>query len=110
MANCEEQNLWKKASEHYLRKGLEQGEPDIEVAKGVRRKIIRQQEYGCASALDAVVCGGTWHTGRGGYKSMCLRCGKEEDAWHAYWECIDLANHGDERVSKTNCFKSKFQD
>ena len=63
-----------------------------------------------ATALDAVVCGATWHYGRQGHERKCHRCGENDTPWHAYWACPSLEHHTDENVKKTNNLKKKFED
>ena len=49
---------WTQAANHLGGGGLEQGPPDTDVAKHVKRKLISKGLYSQASALDQVVCGG----------------------------------------------------
>ena len=51
---------WKLAANHTGGQGLEQGPPDLDVAKYVRRKLIGKGPYAQATALDQVVCGGSF--------------------------------------------------
>ena len=108
-----ELNLWKRAAKHFLGDGLQQGRPNFEPARLVRRKLLRaaQKEKAdaavdakqgrCtaeplipaalrAAALQAANAGGATVGARYVPPRPCPRCGAPaETARHRYFECAD---------------------
>ena len=58
--------------------------------------------------MDAVVCGASWTYGRHGCEKQCIWCGKNDTAWHRYWECSRLHSHQSEFVTRSNHYASMF--
>ncbi len=87
--------VWRAAASHYLGSGLEEGEPSLCPASDARRKLISSRKPAHAKALDAVVCGGLWHSGRSQMVRHC-RCGAVNDAFHHDWGCELLERVGEE--------------
>ncbi len=78
--------VWKASASHYLGAGLDEGEPSLRPAKDARKKLVDGRKPAFVKALDAVVCGGFWHSGRDRLAKQC-RCGSNDDAFHHYWGC-----------------------
>ncbi len=78
--------VWKASACHYLGTGLDEGEPSLRPAKDARKKLVDGRKPAFVKALDAVVCGGFWHSGRDRLVKRC-RCGSNDDAFHHDWGC-----------------------
>ncbi len=103
---------WRAAASHHLGGGLEEGEPSLQPAMEVRRRFVGERKPTLVKALDAVVCGGLWHSGRGNIATTC-RCGKPDDAFHHYWGCELLSRMAEEEecgvIARTQWLKDVFE-
>ena len=108
-----ERQVWERAASHFLGKGLEKGEPDLEPARNARRKILKEGEWHEAKALDKIICGACWYQERfqrnQQVQRKCHRCGQEETAWHALWSCPKLDHHQREEVINTQWMKTMIE-
>ena len=93
-------------SQHEASAGLEQGEPDLTVARRVIKQLFDAGSSEQAHALECIVCHGNWtaamanpkHPG----KVLGNRCGKHEDTLlHAYYVCEDNDTFKDASVAGT---------
>ncbi len=103
--------VWRKAAEHHLGRGLEEGVPSMEAARAAKKWLNRRHQKAEAKALDAIICGGLWHGGRAGLQRIC-RCGKPETPYHRYWTCPKLDEIHDQGgrsiVSDTQWLEAEF--
>ena len=65
VAEAYDRKAWRDSAQHHLGQGLERCIPSMSAAKQARAKLIKDSKFHEASCLDAVVCGGCWHDGRG---------------------------------------------
>ncbi len=103
--------VWRKAAEHHLGRGLEEGVPSMEAARAAKKWLNRRHQKAEAKALDAIICGGLWHGERAGLQRIC-RCGKPETPYHRYWTCPkldEIHDQGGRRiVSDTQWLEAEF--
>lgn len=86
--------VWAKVSTHEGNGGLEQGEPNLTVAKKVVRQLVND---GCHGAWNGVRA----HLAQP-LLPACSRCGLDADTLlHSLWTCPDLSNSKDACVLDT---------
>ena len=95
---------WKEAASHFMGGGLEQGVPALRPAKEARGRLARTGKLEAATALEAVVCGGSWPDGREGTVRLCP-CGARDTALHKFWTCPLLDQFTEEEVVKSQWMK-----
>ena len=95
---------WKEAASHFMGGGLEQGVPALRPAKEARDRLARVGKLEAATALEAVVCGGSWPDGREGTVRLCP-CGARDTALHKFWTCPLLDQFTEEEVVKSQWMK-----
>ena len=92
------------------RQEASRGAPDVQCAKGVYKRVIKQGQVDKAKALESVVCHNNWPLAKiylkDPAKATCPRCGLgPETGEHRYWTCIKNVDITDPDVSDNNCFK-----
>ena len=61
--------IWTMVSLHEANAGLEQGEPDLTVARRVIKQLLEEGKPEQAHALECIVCHGNWTASRANPKS-----------------------------------------
>jgi hypothetical protein len=80
-------HTWAQAAKAYAGSGLEEGPPDLTIAKAVQRWLNKEGHNFEAGLVSTLVRGGSWPAARHTQDGRCNRCGAIETAWHRYYEC-----------------------
>jgi hypothetical protein len=88
--------IWKDAASSFAGKGLEQGPPDVTVARQVQRWLGRKGYHLEAKLVLTVISGGCWPAARHTEGGRCDRCGGTETPWHRYYSCPANDKHAND--------------
>lgn len=97
-------DVWPQAAQHHIGQGLAEGPPSFSAAHEVHASLIRQKEWGRASALKSVTVGGISTDERWSPSDAplpCPLCGQEDSALHRIISCpaLGMIDQSDPRGS-----------
>lgn len=104
--------LWTEEATRDDAKGTEKGEPDLQIARGIRAEFTSKGNTAAAKAIDGMIMG-TFSDpkpddqGFFANEHLCILCDRKAvaDAWHITYGCPRHENSTDKFIDNTNKYR-----